>query len=70
MIQMPQVAGFVDEMTKARADWELISYGNTVHSFTNPDADGTMMPGIKFNAQSDARSWMAMKNFFEEIFAK
>jgi dienelactone hydrolase len=70
MITMPQVTGFVDEMTAARADWELISYGNTVHSFTNPDADGTMMPGIRFNAQSDARSWLAMKNFFEEIFAK
>lgn len=69
MIQTPQVNGFVDEMTKAQADWQLISYGNTVHSFTNPDADGTMMPGIKFNAQSDARSWLAMKNFFEEIFA-
>ena len=70
MIQTPQVNGFIDEMTKAQADWQLISYGNTVHSFTNPDADGTMMPGIKFNAQSDARSWLAMKNFFEEIFAK
>ena len=70
MIPVAQVNGFVDEMTKARADWELIAYGNTVHSFTNPDADGTMMPGIKFNAQSDARSWLAMKNFFEEIFAK
>jgi dienelactone hydrolase len=70
MIQTPQVNGFIDEMTKAQADWQLISYGNTVHSFTNPDADGTMLPGIKFNAQSDARSWLAMKNFFEEIFAK
>jgi dienelactone hydrolase len=70
MIQTPQVNAFIDEMTKAQADWQLISYGNTVHSFTNPDADGTMMPGIKFNAQSDARSWVAMKNFFEEVFAK
>jgi dienelactone hydrolase len=70
LIPIAQVTGFIDEMTKARADWEMISYGNTVHSFTNPDADGTMMPGIKFNAQSDARSWLAMKNFFEEIFAK
>ena len=70
MIQTPQVNAFIDEMTKAQADWQLISYGNTVHSFTNPDADGTMMPGIKFNAQSDARSWLAMKNFFEEVFAK
>jgi len=70
MIPIPQVNAFVDEMTKAKADWQLIAYGNTVHSFTNPDADGSMMPGIKFNAQSDARSWLAMKNFFEEIFAK
>ena len=68
MIQTAQVNAFVEEMTNAKADWELISYGNTVHSFTNPDADGTMMPGIKFNAQSDARSWTAMQNFFSEVF--
>jgi dienelactone hydrolase len=70
MIPVAQVNGFVDEMTKAGADWELNAYGNTVHSFTNPDADGTMMPGIKYNARSDARSWLAMQNFFDEIFAK
>jgi dienelactone hydrolase len=69
LIPLAQVNAFVDEMTKAGADWQLISYGNTVHSFTNPDADGTMMPGIKYNAQSDARSWRAMQNFFDEIFA-
>jgi dienelactone hydrolase len=69
MIQRDQVNAFIDEMTKAQADWELISYGNTVHSFTNPDADGSMMPGIKYNAQSDARSWRAMQDFFDEIFA-
>jgi dienelactone hydrolase len=69
MIQRDQVNAFIDEMTKAQADWELISYGNTVHSFTNPDADGSMMPGIKYNAQSDTRSWHAMQNFFDEIFA-
>ena len=69
MIQTAQVNGFVEEMTKAGADWELVSYGNTVHSFTNKQADGTIMPGIKYHAQSDARSWRAMRNFFEEIFA-
>jgi dienelactone hydrolase len=70
LIPSAQVNAFIDEMTQARADWELISYGNTVHSFTNPDADGTMAPGIKYNAQSDARSWRAMQNFFDEIFAQ
>ena len=64
-----ETAAFEKEMRDANVDWQLVRYGNTVHSFTNPDADGTMMPGIKFNAQSDARSWLAMKNFFEEVFA-
>jgi hypothetical protein len=27
------------------------------------------MAGIKYNKQSDARSWVAMKSFFEEVFA-
>jgi len=69
LIAPAHVIAFIDEMTKAQADWEFVSYGNTVHSFTNPQADGTMMPGIKFNKQSDARSWLAMQNFFDEIFA-
>lgn len=69
LIPTAQVNAFTEEMTKARADWELISYGNTVHSFTNPQADGSMMPGIRYNPQSDARSWQAMRNFFDEVFA-
>jgi len=69
LIAPEHVTAFIDEMKTAQADWEMISYGNTVHSFTNPDADGTIMPGIKFNAQSDARSWRDMQNFFDEIFA-
>lgn len=69
LIPAPQVAAFVAEMTNAGADWQMVSYGGTVHSFTNPDADGSMMPGIKYNKQSDARSWVAMKAFFEEVFA-
>src|SRR5208283_1279988 len=32
-----QVNAFAEEMTKAKADWQIISYGGTVHSFTNPD---------------------------------
>ena len=44
------------------------SYGNTVHSFTNPEADGSI-PGICYNKQADERSWQAMRAFFDEIFA-
>jgi len=63
-----QVNGFAEEMTKAGADWQVISYGGTVHSFTNPAADSVGNPGLAYNKLSDQRSWKAMVSFFEEIF--
>jgi dienelactone hydrolase len=65
-----QVIAFEDEMRKAGADWEVNSYGGAVHSFTNPDADSHGIPGVKYNAKADKRSWEAMKSFFAELFAK
>ena len=57
-------------MTKAGADWEVISYSRTKHSFTNVDAASAGMPAaLEYNRQTDQRSWKAMVNFFEEIFA-
>jgi dienelactone hydrolase len=64
-----QVNAFAEEMTKAGADWQVISYGGTVHSFTNPAADSVGTPGLAYNKQTDERSWQAMRAFFEEIFA-
>ena len=69
LVPFDQVKAFADEMTKAGADWQIISYGHTKHSFTNPDADGVGMPALGYNKLSDERSWRAMKSFFEEIFA-
>jgi len=54
-------------MTKAGADWQVHVYGNTMHAFTNPVANN---PGVGnvYQADADRRSWIAMKNFLEEIF--
>jgi len=69
MVPVSQVIGFEDEMRKAGADWQVIAYGGTVHSFTDPDAGRRRsQAGVAYNAQSDRRSWAAMRNFFEEIF--
>ena len=57
-------------MTKAGVDWQVISYGGTVHSFTNPAADGVGVPGISYNMSADERSWKAMRTFFAEIFGE
>jgi dienelactone hydrolase len=69
MIPVQQVNDFEAEMTKAGADWQLISYSNTKHSFTNRDADKIGNPGIGYNKSTDERSWKTMVSFFEEIFA-
>lgn len=66
-VPVEQVNAFEAEMTAAGANWQLISYGNTVHSFTNPEADGSI-EGICYNQQADERSWQAMRAFFSEIF--
>lgn len=63
-----EVAGFEDEMRKARVDWQLVSYGGAVHSFTDWSADGSFNPGAKYQEAADRRSWEAMKTFFAEIF--
>ncbi len=70
MIPPPHVVAFEDEMRKAGANWQVNSYGGTVHGFMNPKNDGSIAPGILYNAQSDARAWAAMQAFFAEIFAR
>jgi dienelactone hydrolase len=63
-----QVAAFEAEMLAAKvADWQVVSYGNTLHGYTNPAADGSMMRTAMYHAQSDRRSWAAMKALFDEI---
>jgi dienelactone hydrolase len=63
-----QVAAFENEMRAAKVqDWQVISYGNTLHRFTNPAADGSMMRSAMYSAQADRRSWAAMKALFDEV---
>ena len=67
MVPLDMVDDFQKEMTEANADWQLHSYGNTYHAFTNPDANDPSL-GTAFNEDSNNRSWQSMKNFFDEIF--
>jgi dienelactone hydrolase len=63
-----QVLAFQGEMRKAKVDWQLVSYGGAVHSFTNPDAGNDPSKGAAYNEKADRRSWEAMRLFFAEIF--
>jgi dienelactone hydrolase len=66
MVPHQQVIAFGEEMTKAKADWQMHIYGNTLHAFTNPQANDAAF-GTVYNKKSDTRSWLAMQNFFEEV---
>ncbi len=65
-----QVAAFENEMRQAGVDWQLVAYGGAVHSFTNPASGSDNSKGAAYNASADARSWVAMQQFFKELFAK
>ncbi len=65
-----EVQGFQEEMRDAHVDWQMNIYSGAVHAFTNPDADKFAIKGIAYNANADRRSWQAMRNFFDEVFAK
>src|ERR1700716_365304 len=63
-----QVKAFEDEMRAAKVkDWQVISYGNTLHGFTNPAADVSMMRTALYSAQADRRSWASMRSLLEEV---
>lgn len=64
-----QVQAFEKEMRLGNVNWQLISYGGALHSFTNPEAQNNPKGAI-YNVIADQRSWQAMKQFFAEIFAK
>jgi dienelactone hydrolase len=64
-----QVSTFEKEMNDAKVDWQLVSYGGVVHSFTNPEAGNDPSKGAAYNALADQRSFGAMQQFFDEIFA-
>ncbi|QBR83313.1 hypothetical protein E3983_02400 [Legionella israelensis] len=63
-----QVNEFCNEMTQAKADWQVHMYGHTQHAFTNPKANDKDL-GTVYDAVAEKRSMQSMRNFLAEIFA-
>jgi dienelactone hydrolase len=64
-----QTMAFWREMRDAKANWEFVAYGKALHTFTNWLMPEDGPPPAAYNKQADRRSWIAMQNFFGEIFA-
>lgn len=63
-----QVAAFEQEMRDAKVDWQLVKFGNTVHSFTDPDSH--IVGKADYNPVSAKRAFEMMHEFFDELFDK
>lgn len=62
-----EVAAFEKEMREAKTvDWQLISYGGAVHSFT--DVDANLEGQAKYDERTANRAYAAMAGLFAEIW--
>lgn len=67
MVPPEQVLAFETEMTEAEVDWQLHSYGNTLHAFTNPAANNPSF-GTQYSERAKTRAYTSLKLFLEEVF--
>lgn len=68
LVSQEDIQAFQQEMTAAHIDWQMTIYSQTAHAFTNPQAND-IKHGLRFNPKSSARAWLAMQNFFQEVFS-
>lgn len=65
-VPQEQLPAFAAEMDGAGVDWQLLSYGGAVHSFTDVHAN---IPGkMMYDAKTSKRAFVAMHNLLDEVF--
>ncbi len=68
LVPAAQVVALQEALRQAKtADWQVVTYSDTKHSFTDPDTANT--PNTAYNKAADERSWASMVSLFNEAFA-
>ncbi len=62
-----EVAAFKKEMDEVKADYQVISYANAVHAFTQKSSGNDNSKGAAYNQLADQRSWVAFMDFLNEV---
>ena len=68
MVPVADVVALETELTATCADWQIHTYGKTLHSFTNPEANDPGF-GVQYSARADQRSWATLLHFLAERLA-
>lgn len=69
-VKAEDLAAFEGEMSSNKIDWQLVKYGNAVHSFTDKGAGADNSKGAAYNANADRLSFEAFKQFAAATFSK
>lgn len=64
------MAAFVQQMHDNGVPLQVVEYPGAQHAFTDAGVDALNLPGAKYNASADRKSWIAMKAFLKKIFAQ
>lgn len=67
-VPITEITPFQQEMRDTKADWQMIYYANSVHSFTNPEAGNDNSKGAAYNEIAAKRSWEHLLIFIKEVF--
>ena len=59
----PMMDALQDELTKAKVDWQVMMFGDAVHSFCDPTANAG---ATRYDANLCRKSYLLMRDFFAE----
>lgn len=65
-VPQEDVGKFVEVMAGTDVDWQLVQFGGTVHSFTNPAAASD---GARYHERSAKRAFQAFGNLLDETWS-
>lgn len=65
MVKPDAVMGLQQELNEREADWQLHTFGQTMHGFTNPEANDLDL-GVKYHQTNSQRALKLTKNFLKE----
>lgn len=67
-VPVDDVLRFQDEMRASGADWQFVSLGGALHSFTDEGANAPES-GLQYNEKASKRAFGMLDVFFHELFA-
>ncbi len=71
MVKAEHLTALLSEMTQAKAELTLVNYPNTLHSFTNPDADhfgANFNIPLRYSPTADKDSWSGLLDALQQRY--